>query len=126
MLSDAVVSQRRGEIAPGPAPLIELEGLTVAFGAHAVLRGLDLRLGRGEALGMVGESGSGKSVTWLAALGLLPRQARVSGEARLEGTNIIGASEKELSRIRGGRIGLIFQDPISSLNPVRRVGAQLG
>ncbi|SDR62078.1 peptide/nickel transport system ATP-binding protein [Rhizobiales bacterium GAS113] len=118
---------RRGLLRPaqGGAPLIELSGLTVAFGEHPVLRGLNLRLGRGEALGMVGESGSGKSVTWLAALGLLPRQARVSGEARLAGENIIGASEQELSRIRGGRIGLIFQDPISSLNPVHRVGAQL-
>jgi peptide/nickel transport system ATP-binding protein len=90
-----------------------------------VLRGLDLGVGRGEALGMVGESGSGKSVTWLATLGLLPRHAEIGGEARLDGRNIIGATETELSRLRGGRIGLIFQDPISSLNPVHRVGAQL-
>src|SRR6516165_10653331 len=106
-------------------PLIALRGLRVAFNGQDVLRGLDLSVARGEALGMVGESGSGKSVTWLATLGLLPRHARVTGEARLDGRNIIGASERELSRLRGGRIGLIFQDPTSSLNPVRRVGAQL-
>jgi peptide/nickel transport system ATP-binding protein len=106
-------------------PLIELRGLTVAFHGQRVLRGLNLDVGRGEALGMVGESGSGKSVTWLAALGLLPTHAAVSGEARLDGQNIIGASEAELSLVRGGRIGLVFQDPISALNPVHRVGAQL-
>ena len=106
-------------------PLIALRGLRVAFNGQDVLRGLDLSVARGEALGMVGESGSGKSVTWLATLGLLPRHARDTGEARLDGRNIIGASERELSRLRGGRIGLIFQDPTSSLNPVRRVGAQL-
>jgi peptide/nickel transport system ATP-binding protein len=107
------------------AALIELRDLTVAFHGQKVVRGLNLAIARGEALGMVGESGSGKSVTWLAALGLLPRHAAVTGEARLDGRNIIGTSEAELSRIRGGRIGLVFQDPISALNPVRRVGAQL-
>jgi peptide/nickel transport system ATP-binding protein len=117
---------RPGPSTPEARPLIELDKLTVAFGPDPVLRGLDLSLGRGEALGMVGESGSGKSVTWLAALGLLPRRAKVTGEARLAGRNLIGAPEIELAPIRGGRIGLIFQDPISSLNPVRRVGAQLG
>jgi peptide/nickel transport system ATP-binding protein len=107
------------------APLIELRELTVAFPGRRVVRGLNLAVARGEALGMVGESGSGKSVTWLAALGLLPRHAVVTGEARLDGGNIIGAPEAELSRLRGGRIGLVFQDPISALNPVHRVGAQL-
>ncbi|MFI5014907.1 MAG: ABC transporter ATP-binding protein [Hyphomicrobiales bacterium] len=109
----------------GATPLIELRDLSVAFDGQSVLRGLNLSVGRGEALGMVGESGSGKSVTWLATLGLLPRHAQLRGEARLAGRNIIGASEQELSQVRGGRIGLIFQDPISSLNPVHRVGAQL-
>ncbi|MFI4997078.1 MAG: ABC transporter ATP-binding protein [Hyphomicrobiales bacterium] len=109
----------------GAAPLIELRDLSVAFKGQSVLHGLNLSVARGEALGMVGESGSGKSVTWLATLGLLPRHAQIRGEARLEGRNIIGASEQELSPIRGGRIGLIFQDPISSLDPVQRVGRQL-
>ena len=120
---------RRGGLLSFPGgsatPLIELSGLSVAFDGQPALHGLSLTLGRGEALGMVGESGSGKSVTWLAALGLLPPRAQVSGAALLSGKNIIGAPERELSRVRGGRIGLIFQDPMSSLNPVRRVGAQL-
>ena len=107
------------------APLIELRDLSVAFDGVEALNSINLRLDRGEALGMVGESGSGKSVTWLAALGLLPRSAQVRGQALLAGTNIVGASEDELAGVRGGRIGLVFQDPISALNPVHRVGAQV-
>jgi peptide/nickel transport system ATP-binding protein len=84
-----------------------------------------LSIRRGEALGMVGESGSGKSVTWLATLGLLPRSARVNGSARLDGMQLIEALPDALAEIRGGRIGLIFQDPVSALNPVHRVGAQI-
>jgi peptide/nickel transport system ATP-binding protein len=111
--------------ADSATPLIELCDLAVAFGGQRALRGMSLSLGPGEALGMVGESGSGKSVTWLAALGLLPSTAEVSGEAKLAGKNLIGAPEEELARVRGGRIGLIFQDPISALNPVHRVCAQI-
>jgi peptide/nickel transport system ATP-binding protein len=108
------------------APLIELRGLTVAFGGEPALRGIDLALAPGEALGMVGESGSGKSVTWLATLGLLPSTASVGGRAMIGGHDLIGASEQELARVRGKRVGLIFQDPMSALNPVHRVGAQVG
>jgi len=81
---------------------------------------------RGEALGLVGESGCGKSITWLAALGLLGGRARVGGEVRLEGRNLVGAPVAELERVRGRRIAMIFQDPSSSLNPVHRIGRQLG
>jgi peptide/nickel transport system ATP-binding protein len=110
-----------------PAPtLIELVGLRIAFDEVPVLQGIDLSVGRGEAVGMVGESGSGKSVTWLGALGLLPRRARLSGSVRLEGRELLGAAPKVLADIRGGRIGLIFQDPVSALNPVHRIGAQVG
>ena len=73
-------------------PLVSIEGLTVAFDGVRVLHGINLTVGRGEALGLVGESGSGKSVTWLAALGLLPKAAVVSGSVKLEGTDILGAS----------------------------------
>ena len=109
----------------GATPLLELRGLTVSVGHLPVVAGLNLKIARGEAVGIVGESGSGKSVTWLAVLGLLPGSLAVEGEALLETENIIGASEQRLSQVRGGRVGLIFQDPISSLNPVQRVGAQV-
>jgi len=110
--------------AAGP-PLIELRNLTVSFGDTPVVRNLDLSIRSDEAVGIVGESGSGKSVTWLAALGLLGGAPRVTGQVLLHGENIVNASEAKLTAVRGGQIGLIFQDPISSLNPVKRVGAQV-
>jgi peptide/nickel transport system ATP-binding protein len=108
------------------APLVELIGLTVAFDGIPALRGIDLSVARGEALALVGESGCGKSVTWLAALGLLPgSKARVAGSVRLDGQEILGAPPAVLDRLRGGRIAMIFQDPASSLNPVHRIGRQI-
>jgi peptide/nickel transport system ATP-binding protein len=107
------------------APLISIKDLRVAFYGVPVVRGFDLALGKGEALGLVGESGSGKSVTWLAALGLLPRNARVAGSVRLDGREILGAPAVELDRIRGGRVAMIFQDPASALNPVLTIRRQL-
>ncbi|MDI3559968.1 ABC transporter ATP-binding protein [Bradyrhizobium sp. Arg816] len=106
-------------------PLVSIQSLSVAFNGVAVLRGVDLALQKGEALGLVGESGSGKSVTWLAALGLLPRHARVSGSVRLDGREILGAPAGELDRVRGGRVAMIFQDPASALNPVLTIRKQL-
>jgi peptide/nickel transport system ATP-binding protein len=106
--------------------LVAIEGLNVAFGGVPALRGVDLHVRRGEALGLVGESGSGKSVTWLAALGLLPRTARIDGRVTLDGENILGAPASTLDRVRGGRIAMIFQDPASALNPVLTVGRQIG
>jgi peptide/nickel transport system ATP-binding protein len=112
------------------ANLIEIRNLSVDFeGRHQftrALHGIDLTLKRGEALGIVGESGCGKSITWMATLGLLGRNARVSGSARLDGQEILGANDERLSEIRGGRIAMIFQDPSSSLNPLHRIGWQLG
>ena len=106
-------------------PLLAIRDLRVAFGASPAVRGVELSLERGGTLGMVGESGCGKSVTWLAALGLLPPSAKVTGSARLEGTEIIGAPARTLEGIRGGRVAMIFQDPASALNPVKRVGTQV-
>jgi peptide/nickel transport system ATP-binding protein len=106
-------------------PLVELRGLTVSFDGQAALRGIDLSIAKGDAVGLVGESGCGKSVTWLAALGLLPGKARVSGSVRLGGQEILGAPPALLDRVRGGRIAMIFQDPASSLNPVHRIGRQV-
>ncbi len=105
---------------------LSLSGLTVSFDGVTVLHGIDLAIGKGEALGLVGESGSGKSVTWLAALGLLPGKARVSGSARLDGIELVGARPETLDKVRGGRVAMIFQDPTSALNPVLKVGTQIG
>jgi peptide/nickel transport system ATP-binding protein len=107
------------------ASLVELRGLAVEFDGVPALRGIDLAIRRGEAVGLVGESGCGKSVTWLAALGLLPKHARITGSVRLAGEEILGAAPQKLDRVRGGRIAMIFQDPASSLNPVKRVGVQV-
>ncbi|MDX0980302.1 ATP-binding cassette domain-containing protein [Sinorhizobium medicae] len=80
----------------------------------------------GEGLGIIGESGSGKSVTWLAALGLLPKTASVSGAVRLDGEDLLTIAQTRLDRVRGGRVAMIFQDPSSALNPVIRIGRQIG
>ena len=86
---------------------------------------MSFQLNRGEVLGIVGESGSGKSVTSLAMMGLLAGSARVSGSVRLHGTELLGASDKALSRVRGQSIAMIFQDPMTSLNPVYSIGYQV-
>ncbi|MDB6453044.1 ABC transporter ATP-binding protein [Falsirhodobacter sp. 20TX0035] len=105
---------------------VSLRDLRVSFDGVPVLHGIDLDIAKGEAVGLVGESGCGKSVTWLAALGLLPGKARVSGSVRLEGEELIGAPRPAVEKVRGARIAMIFQDPSSSLNPVHRVGRQIG
>ena len=113
---------------PAP-PLLEVRGLRIEFpGPHGpvtVVRDLSFRLGAGESVGLVGESGSGKSLTALALLRLLPGAARVSGEILLDGVNLAALSERELCRVRGGRIGLVFQEPMTALNPSLRVGDQV-
>ena len=105
--------------------LVSLRGLKVAFDGQPAVRGISLDVAAGEAVGLVGESGCGKSVTWLAALGLLPGKAQVSGSVTLGGEELLGASPRVLDRVRGGRIAMIFQDPASSLNPVHRIGRQV-
>ena len=110
--------------------LVTLAGLTVDFdtGKRVVraLHGVDLTVARGEAVGLVGESGSGKSVTWLATLGLLGSRARIGGSVLLDGTELVNAPVRVLEAVRGKRIAMIFQDPASSLNPVHRIGRQIG
>jgi peptide/nickel transport system ATP-binding protein len=105
--------------------LVEIRNLQVSFDGVAALRGVDLTIARGESLALVGESGCGKSVTWLAALGLLPKRAQVTGSVMLDGRELLGAPAATLDRVRGGRVAMIFQDPASSLNPVHRIGRQL-
>ncbi|MGY3447891.1 ABC transporter ATP-binding protein [Bradyrhizobium sp. USDA 4353] len=107
------------------APLVSISGLKVAFDGTQVLHGIDLDIAKGEAVGLVGESGSGKSVTWLAALGLLPAKAKIAGSTTLDGRELIGAEGKVLDQVRGRRIAMIFQDPASALNPVLTIRRQL-
>ena len=104
---------------------VSIRDLKVAFDGVQVLHGINLDVDRGETVGLVGESGCGKSVTWLAALGLLPGKASVSGSVTIEGKQLIGTKRAAVEAVRGGRIAMIFQDPSSSLNPVRRVGHQI-
>lgn len=108
-----------------PIPLVELRDFSVSFPSGIAVRHLNLSIYPGEAFGVVGESGSGKSVTWLAALGLLPRTGHVSGEAWLGDKNLLTLPKKQLAKIRGGRVAMIFQDPMSALNPVKKVGHQV-
>jgi peptide/nickel transport system ATP-binding protein len=95
------------------------------MGALEAVRGVDLDVHAGEMMGVVGESGSGKSVTFLAAMGLLPHRAKVTGSVLLNGQEMIGASTKVLRNMRGGLMSMIFQDPLSALNPVHRIGDQI-
>jgi peptide/nickel transport system ATP-binding protein len=105
--------------------LLKVHKLTVEFGSTAAVRGIDLAIGESEVLGLVGESGSGKSMTSLALMGLLPPSARVSGEVRFEGRDVLKASPEELRQMRGTRMAMIFQEPMTALNPVMRIGDQV-
>ncbi|CRK58213.1 Oligopeptide transport ATP-binding protein OppF (TC 3.A.1.5.1) [Alloactinosynnema sp. L-07] len=105
--------------------LVEISDLAVTFGARRVVEGLDLAIDRGESIALVGASGSGKSVTANAVLGLLPAAAAVSGSVRLDGRELLGLRDRELSAIRGRRIAMVYQDPLAALTPVIPVGAQI-
>ncbi|GAA1040061.1 ABC transporter ATP-binding protein [Virgisporangium ochraceum] len=117
----------------GPAAandvVLEVEDLYVTFpseaGDVAAVRGIDYQVRAGEVLGIVGESGSGKSVSSLAVMGLLPRQARVSGSVRYRGQELLTLDDRAASRIRGKEIAMVFQDPLSALTPVYTVGDQV-
>jgi oligopeptide/dipeptide ABC transporter ATP-binding protein len=110
-------------------PLLELTSLTVSFAtARGEVRAVEevgLRLGAGECLGVVGESGAGKSQLFLAVMGLLAANARATGSARFAGEELLGLPEHALDRVRGGAIGMVFQDPAGALTPHRRVGEQI-
>jgi len=109
--------------------ILEIRNLHVTFetpsGPLEAVRGVDLDVSAGELLGVVGESGSGKSVTFLATMGLLPTRAKVTGSVLLAGEQLIGASPKQLRSVRGRLLSMIFQDPLSALNPVHRIGNQI-
>jgi peptide/nickel transport system ATP-binding protein len=110
--------------------LLEVNDLATSFrtddGIVKAVSGVSFSLDAGETLGVVGESGSGKSVTFLTVMGLVdPRQAMVSGSVMFDGKELVGARASQLQKIRGSRIGMIFQDPMTSLNPVKRISWQL-
>ena len=105
--------------------LLDVTGLTIRYGDNTVVNGVDIYIERGESVGLVGESGSGKSQSALAILGLLPKQAKVSGSIEFDGQQILGADEDTLNALRARRIGIVFQDPMQALNPYLRVGVQL-
>ncbi|HTI67849.1 MAG TPA: ABC transporter ATP-binding protein [Caulobacteraceae bacterium] len=112
------------------APVLSVEDLTVEAvdraGPRPLVQGLTLEIAPGEILGVVGESGSGKTVSAFAIAGLLPPALRIgAGAVRLEGARIDDLPEPRMRRIRGGRIGVVFQDPLSSFNPVRTIGSLL-
>ncbi|MEO8749414.1 MAG: ABC transporter ATP-binding protein, partial [Allobranchiibius sp.] len=112
------------------SPLLEVDDLSVEFvqrGAPTVraVRGISYQVHRGEFLGIVGESGSGKSVSSMAVMGLLPSTAQITGDIRYRGESLLHRSDKQLSKLRGNEIAMIFQDPLSALTPVYTVGNQI-
>ncbi len=111
-------------------PLLEVTDLHVALqtqrGHAEAVRGISFTLERGETMGIVGESGCGKSVTVLSLMGLLPASAQVTGSIRFDGTELVGRSERQMCALRGNRIGMIFQEPMTALNPVHTVVRQVG
>jgi len=108
------------------APVLDMAELRVAFGATEAVRGVSLRVRRGETHCLVGESGCGKSVTALAVMGLLARGARRSaGHIRFGDADLLPLSDRAMGRLRGDRIGMIFQEPMTSLNPAYTIGSQM-
>ena len=120
--------------AVGPAPILRVEDLCIRFGEREVVHNISFEMAAGEALGLVGESGSGKSATSLAVLRLLPPEAHVTGRVLLAAagdtrkdmpTDLLTLPERAMRRRRGSDIAMIFQEPMTALNPVMRVGAQI-
>ncbi len=113
----------------GVRPLLEVRDLRVTLqtsrGAHDALRGVSFALDHGQTLGLIGESGCGKSITALALMGLLPDGAKVSGSIRFGGQELTTLNEAALCRLRGHRMGMVFQEPMTALNPLHTVGRQI-
>jgi len=109
--------------------VLQIRDLRVTFntqmGELKAVRGIDVDVAPGEILGVVGESGSGKSVSFLAAMGLLPPSATITGSVKLDGKELIGSKRKAFRSVRGKSLAMVFQDPLSALNPVHRVGYQI-
>jgi peptide/nickel transport system ATP-binding protein len=105
--------------------LLEIKGLNLAIGTTPILKGIDLSIAPGEVMGLVGESGSGKSMTALTVMQLLPATARASGSVVFDGKEILTASEAEMNALRGDDVGMVFQEPMTALNPLKTIGEQV-
>jgi peptide/nickel transport system ATP-binding protein len=127
MTIDLTVDDTRRE--SDPDALLVVDNLTVSFptddGVVKAVRGVSYTVRSGEAMGIVGESGSGKSVSSMAVMGLLPKNARITGSIKFRGQELIGLHEREYSKVRGNKVAMIFQDPLTSLNPVYTIGFQI-
>jgi peptide/nickel transport system ATP-binding protein len=110
-------------------PLLEVDNLRIVLqtqrGPATAVRGVSFALERGQTLGLIGESGCGKSITVLSLMGLLPENAQVTGSIRFDGEELVGKPDADLCRLRGNRIGMIFQEPMTALNPVHSIGRQV-
>ena len=105
--------------------LLSIRDLSLSIGSYDILHGVSLDVAPGEIVAITGESGSGKSMTAFATMGLLPQGARTTGRIALEGTDLLALSEPAMCDIRGRRIGMVFQEPMTALNPVQTIGAQV-
>ena len=109
--------------------LLEVSNLHVRLQTHRgpadAVRGVGFSLARGETLGLIGESGCGKSLTAMSLMGLLPDSAEVSGSIRFDGEEIVGRTDAQMCKLRGNRIGMVFQEPMTALNPVHTIGHQV-
>jgi oligopeptide/dipeptide ABC transporter ATP-binding protein len=126
---DTMIEATSDTVGSPTGAVLEVEDLTVNFptedGVVNAVRGVSFSLHPGETLGIVGESGSGKSVTSMAIMGLLPRSAQIGGSIRFRGRELLGLRDGEMSVIRGKGIAMVFQDPMTSLDPVYRIGTQI-
>ncbi|TPM96193.1 dipeptide ABC transporter ATP-binding protein [Mesorhizobium sp. B2-1-3A] len=105
--------------------LLEIENLSLSIGDTRILKGMELSVAPGEVMGLVGESGSGKSMTALTMMRLLPHAARATGRVSFDGIDILAASEDQMCALRGDDIGMVFQEPMTALNPVKTIGEQV-
>ncbi|TPI50942.1 ABC transporter ATP-binding protein [Mesorhizobium sp. B3-1-7] len=105
--------------------LLEIENLSLSIGDTPILKGVELTIAPGEVVGLVGESGSGKSMTALTIMRLLPHLARAEGRVAFDGIDILAASEDQMCALRGDDIGMVFQEPMTALNPVKTIGEQV-
>ena len=107
------------------APMLSVRDLAVTLRGTPVVRDVSFDIGAGEVMGLVGESGSGKSMSALALMALLPQGGEVRGAALLDGVDLLPLSEQRMCRLRGAEIGMVFQEPMTALNPMQTIGAQV-